>query len=185
MPPGNRFSPFAHPRGGLGHRFYVAAMVCVAIAACARPAERPVVTTGPLVTPTEPILSAAEEIVSRTNSERSKLRLPALARNAALMRAAQLHAEQMADVNRLAHELPGARYPTMDARIAAAGYRRSAAGENVADGYPSAAAVVAGWMTSPGHRENIVDKQFTEMGAGVAAAKSGRRYYVQVFARPR
>ncbi len=121
----------------------------------------------------------------RTNAERTKVRLPALARSELLMRAAQLHANQMAALNRMAHELPGAAYPTMDARLAAVGYRRSAAGENVAEGYPSSAAVVAGWMKSSGHRENIVDTQFTEMGAGVAPGRNGRLFYVQVFARPR
>ena len=56
---------------------------------------------------------------------------------------------------------------------------------NVAEGYPSPKAVVAGWMTSPGHRENIVSTTFTEMGAAVATARNGRTFYAQVFGRPR
>ncbi|MEO7770580.1 MAG: CAP domain-containing protein [Gemmatimonadaceae bacterium] len=129
--------------------------------------------------------AAADEIVVRTNAERARLGLPALARNAALMSAAQLQANQMAALNSMAHECPGAAYPTMDARLDAVGYRRGAAGENVAEGYPSALAVVTGWMKSPGHRENIVDTRFSEMGAGVAPGRNGRLYYVQVFAHPR
>lgn len=129
--------------------------------------------------------SAGEEIVARTNAERRKLGLPAFAQNAALMRAAQLQANQMAALNRMAHELPGAAYPTMDARLDAVGYRPAARGENVAEGYPSPAAVVSGWMTSQGHRENIVSPHFTEMGAGAASSRSGRKYYAQVFGGPR
>ena len=160
-------------------------VACCLAAACTPPASTPAPASAPAPAPSAPPSSTAEDIVVRTNAERSKLRLPVLARNAALMQAAQLHANQMAAFNRMAHDLPGAAYPTMDSRIAAVGYRRSYAGENVAEGYPGAAAVVAGWMTSPGHRENIVSTQYTEMGAGVATAKNGRPFYVQVFARPR
>jgi uncharacterized protein YkwD len=40
-------------------------------------------------------------------------------------------------------------------------------------------------MTSPGHRSNIVSTNFSEMGAGVATAKNGRKFYAQVFGHPR
>ena len=139
--------------------------------------------------PLPPSVSAtpaqAEELVTRTNAHRVALGLPPLARQAALMRAAQLQADQMAALNTMAHDLPHAAYPTLDARLAAVEYRMAASGENVAEGYPSAAAVVAGWMTSPGHRANIVATHFTQMGAGVATASNGHRFYAQVFGSPR
>jgi uncharacterized protein YkwD len=139
--------------------------------------------------PLSPVVSApnavGEEIVVRTNTERKTLGLAVLGRNAALMNAAQIQANQMAALSKMAHELPGAAYPTLDSRLDAVGYRMRATGENVAEGYPTAAAVVAGWMTSPGHRANIVSTHFTEMGGGVATGKNGRRYYAQVFASPR
>jgi uncharacterized protein YkwD len=146
-----------------------------------------VATTAPSsTTPVEATLNASgEEIVVRTNAERQALGLPALARNAALMSAAQLQADQMAALNTMAHDLPGAAYPSPSSRLDAVGYRMSASGENVAEGYPTPAAVVAGWMTSPGHRANIISTQFTEMGAGFATAKNGRKFYAQVFAHPR
>ena len=144
--------------------------------------DRPAPPLSPAVTASNPV---GEEIVVRTNAERKKLGLPALERNAPLMNAAQLQANQMATVSRMAHELPDAEYPSLDARLDAVGYRRRATGENVAEGYPSGAAVVAGWMTSPGHRANIVSTHFTEMGAGVATAKNGHRFYAQVFGSPR
>ncbi|MEP6999569.1 MAG: CAP domain-containing protein [bacterium] len=126
-----------------------------------------------------------EEIVVRTNVERKAVGVPALARNAALMNAAQLQANQMAARNIMAHQLAGAAYPSLDSRLAAVRYGARAAGENVAEGHPSSAAVVAGWMSSPGHRANIVSTHFTEMGAGAATAKNGRRFYAQVFGTPR
>ncbi|MEP6729555.1 MAG: CAP domain-containing protein [bacterium] len=122
----------------------------------------------------------------RSHERREKnLGLSTLVRNTTLMKAAQLHANQMAALNTMAHELPGAAYPSPRSRLDAVGYRMRAFGENVAEGYPSAAAVVAGWMTSPGHRANIVSTHFTEIGAGVATAKNGRPFYAQVFASPR
>jgi uncharacterized protein YkwD len=146
----------------------------------ARPQPTPL-PSGALV-PSSP---AAEELVVRTNSQRAALELPALRRSDALMRAAQLQADQMAAANYMAHEMPDAAYPSLDSRLDAVGYRVRASGENVAEGYPSSAAVVAGWMTSPGHRANIVSTHYTEMGAGVAVAKNGQRFYSQVFASPR
>lgn len=130
------------------------------------------------------LVPAGEEIVVRTGDERRKLGLSPLPRNDALMRAAQLHANQMAAARTMAHELPGAQFPTLGSRLAAVGYRMRASGENVAEGQPTPAAVVAGWMTSPGHRANIVSPHFTEMGAGVATSTAGRRFYVQVFGAP-
>lgn len=51
-------------------------------------------------------------------------------------------------------------------RMTRAGYTYSAAGENIAVGYLSAAAVVAGWLASPGHCRNIMSQSFTELGVG-------------------
>lgn len=154
-----------------------------ACAAVASPAPQRADPSPPVVATTTN--EAGEEIVVRTNGERKRMGLPEFARNAALMNAAQLQANQMAALNRMAHDLPGAAYPSLGSRLDATGYRMRTSGENVAEGYPSAAAVVAGWMTSPGHRDNITSTRFTQMGAGVAAAKSGRKFYAQVFASPR
>jgi uncharacterized protein YkwD len=59
-------------------------------------------------------------------------------------------------------------------------------GENIAAGRPTAAATFQGWMNSPGHRANILNPHFTEVGFGYASsAKSEyRHYWVQVFGRP-
>ena len=49
----------------------------------------------------------------------------------------------------------------------------------------NAAQVLESWMHSPGHRTNILNRNFTEMGAGYSIDRAGRPYYVQVFAEPR
>jgi uncharacterized protein YkwD len=138
--------------------------------------------------PTHPSTGAssavAEEIVMRTNDERRAVGAPGLLRSPALMRAAQIQADQMAAFGTMAHELPGATYPTLGSRLTAVGYQISAAGENIAEGQPTAASVMAGWMKSPGHRANILDTRYTEMGAAVARSAMGRLFYVQMFARP-
>lgn len=56
------------------------------------------------------------------------------------------------------------------------GLRYSAAGENIAAGYADAEAVMEGWMNSPGHRNNILNPDFKEIGVGVY-----NRYYTQMF----
>jgi uncharacterized protein YkwD len=126
----------------------------------------------------------AADVVKLPNVERTQYRRPALRPNARLMRAAQLQANQMAQASHMAHVLPDARYPRMEDRIAAANYRWKMLGENVAFGQANAAKVVDSWMHSRGHRTNILNSTFTEMGAGYAVDRSGRPYYVQVFGRP-
>jgi uncharacterized protein YkwD len=59
--------------------------------------------------------------------------------------------------------------PNFADRDGQAGYTDwSDIGENIAAGYPTPESVVAGWMASPGHRENILSAQFTEIGVGMA-----------------
>lgn len=56
-------------------------------------------------------------------------------------------------------------------------------GENIAYGYPTAKAVMRGWMGSEGHRRNILDKRFRKIGLGLARSADGTPYWVQDFAR--
>ncbi len=56
-------------------------------------------------------------------------------------------------------------------------------GENVAFGYPTGRAAVDAWMRSPGHRENILRRQFRQEGLG-AVSVGGVWYVAQVFGTP-
>jgi len=69
---------------------------------------------------------------------------------------------------------------TFVARAHAAGYRQPS-GENIAWGYPTAADVMAAWMASPHHRENILNCGARSIGTGVVYAANGIPYYTEVF----
>lgn len=126
----------------------------------------------------------AGTVLDLTNVERRRAGLAPLAGSSRLGQAAQLHADQLAAANRLEHVLTGGRYPAPIDRLAAAGYQWQAYAENIATGQPNAAAVLLSWMRSPGHRANILNAGYTELGVGYGVDGSGRPYYVQVFGRP-
>ena len=52
------------------------------------------------------------------------------------------------------------------------------AGENIAKGYATPEAVVKGWMNSPGHRANRLNKSFTHIGVGYV---ENGNYWTQMF----
>ena len=54
-------------------------------------------------------------------------------------------------------------------------------GENIAYGYASPDAVMAGWLNSPGHRANIENASFRAIGIGVVRASNGTYYWTQNF----
>jgi uncharacterized protein YkwD len=174
--------------------FCTAAIAAVAIGCASGPAPapattpsgpaRPAASAPPVAAPALDAAAVADEMVIRTNAARRAAGLPGLAKSVNLMQAAQLHADQMVKAGRMEHELPGQPYPTLKARLAAVQYDVRAAGENIAEGQRTAAEAVATWMDSPAHRANILSKDYTEMGSGVAAARNGRLYFVQVFGRP-
>lgn len=139
----------------------------------------------PRAAPARAVGSIADSIFALTNRERIRADLSPLRRNAQLTRAAQIQADQMAAAGKLSHEIAGARYPSMSSRLKAVGYTPRASGENIAEGYTSGAALVAGWMTSPAHRANILSAKYTETGVGTARSKSGRTYHAQLFGQPR
>jgi uncharacterized protein YkwD len=95
--------------------------------------------------------------------------------NKRLRRAAQAHTESMAFGDYFEHVGPAGATPA--ARLRAAGYISSShvgfeVGENIAWGTLRLAtprAIVASWMTSPGHRANILDPRYRETGIGVSA----------------
>ncbi len=69
---------------------------------------------------------------------------------------------------------------TMSQRVERAGYVGwMRLGENVAAGYPTIAAVMMGWMNSPGHRQNLLDARFVHLGVGQTT--NGSIYWTQDF----
>lgn len=124
-----------------------------------------------------------QEVLALTNQERAANGCPALALNGQLNVAADNHSEDMAARNYFDHSSPEGEGP--GARIADAGYQGRGWGENIAVGYGSAASVVEGWMNSPGHRANILNCGYNELGVGYAQGASNGYtqgiYWTQVF----
>ena len=120
-------------------------------------------------------------ILELCNRERAKKKLPPLEPNAELTEAARKHSTKMARRNKLSHKLDG---KTVAERVRDAGGRQVWLGENIAVGARSPGEVVTVWMKSRGHRENILDKHYTEIGIGIHIGQRGRKFYTQVFAAP-
>jgi uncharacterized protein YkwD len=129
--------------------------------------------------------SEASAVIELTNNERRSAGVAALRLSAALMTAAQLHANQMAALQRMEHTLSDGPYPTPADRLTAAGYAWRSYAENIAFNYQTPAAVISGWMGSSRHRANILNGSLTEIGAAVTRDGQGRPYWVQVFGVPR
>jgi uncharacterized protein YkwD len=68
--------------------------------------------------------------------------------------------------------------------MTAAGYTYRMAAENIAAGHRSPADVVKGWMNSPGHRANILNCGFTQIGVGYATGGTHGTYWTQNFGTP-
>ena len=121
----------------------------------------------------------AKEVLVLVNQERAKVGLSALKDNWQLARVARYKSEDMRDKNYFSHTSPT--YGSPFDMIKNFGIKYMAAGENIAMGQPTAAAVMKSWMNSPGHKSNILSKNFTELGVGVAKSKSGSVYWTQQF----
>lgn len=104
------------------------------------------------------------------NQERSKRGLRALRMNKRLTLAARRHAADMVQRDYFSHDSPsGADFVD---RIRRAGYGSPTLGEILAAGsgsYATPASTVRGWMNSAGHRANILNRRFREVGVGIAA----------------
>ena len=129
-----------------------------------------------------PVPSAEElVIIEKTNEERVKKGLHVLFINDSLMQSAKLQALRMAEKGQLDHVLRGqSEYRTVMNRVNYFDYVFSTVGENIACGQ-TYLTVVEDWMNSPGHRANILNPEFREIGVGINFASDGTPYFCQVF----
>lgn len=99
--------------------------------------------------------------------------------------AARLHSLDMAERGFFDHVNPDGVDPAE--RVVEAGYAYSITGENIAAGQRTPEEVVAGWMASPGHCQNIMLPEFSELGIGYVAdpGASFPHYWTQNFGHPR
>ena len=112
------------------------------------------------------------QVISYTNSDRARYGLAPLRVDPQLTAAARVRAQEI--VRKMSHTRPdGSSWSTVSPL---------AKGENIARGYRSAAAVTAAWLSSPGHRRNVLRESYGSIG--VAAYRvNGVTYWVQLFGR--
>ena len=114
----------------------------------------------------------AAQVMELVNEERAKLGLQPLRWNEALARAARVRGGEIAQV--FSHTRPdGTSWSTVSS---------SAYGENIAMGQRDAERVMASWMTSTGHRENILRASYGSIGV-CACTINGVMYWVQLFGK--
>ncbi|MBM2620886.1 CAP domain-containing protein [Actinoplanes sp. LDG1-06] len=160
-----------------------------------RPTKAPTKTTSPTKTKapkptrtTQPPTSGGgssdtvTEVIRLVNVERKAAGCGSLTGETRLHRAAQKHSDRQADQDTMSHQLPGE--ASMGDRVTAEGYRWGGVAENVAAGYRTPADVMDGWMNSPGHKANILNCGYKNIGVGVAKSSGGTLYWTQNFASP-
>jgi hypothetical protein len=123
------------------------------------------------------------EVIDLVNAERATQGLHPLTVDDNLATAARDHSEDMGLQGYFSHTSLDGR--TVPDRITAAGYSYNTYGENIAGGQPTPEAVIDAWMESSGHRANILNPIFCDIGVGYAylANSPYRHYWTQDFGR--
>ncbi len=146
----------------------------------ARTTKKPSTTKKATIATTTDTVATAHyesEVLRLVNIERAKQGLAALsASSAAAMQAADVRSAEIK--TSFSHTRPNG--SSCFTALEEAGISYRAAGENIASGYPTPSAVVAGWMNSDGHRANILSKNFTQLAVGY-----DNNSWVQLFYTPR
>jgi uncharacterized protein YkwD len=125
------------------------------------------------------------EMLAVVNRERRRARRAPLARDAALDRAAQQRADDMARRQYYGHTAPDG--ITFVEVLEDADYDAYSMAENIALGQDTVGEAMTGWMDSRGHRQNLLEADFTKVGFGVAIGifdDGPSKVWVQLFARP-
>ncbi len=117
-----------------------------------------------------------QEVVRLVNAQRAQNGLKPLAENWELSRVARYKSADMAGKRYFSHESPTYGSPYQMMRSFGISFR--SAGENIAYGQRTPAAVVGAWMNSSGHRANILNSSYTQIGVGYHEAGN---YWTQMF----
>lgn len=116
------------------------------------------------------------QVVALVNEQRALNGLNPLTLNSGLSNVAETKAQDMHDNNYFSHTSPT--YGSPFDMMTAFGISYSSAGENIAMGYATPDAVMNAWMNSPGHRANILNPSYTQIGVGFDASGN---YWTQEF----
>jgi RNA polymerase sigma factor (sigma-70 family) len=147
----------------------------------AEPTKKASPTPRPSTRPSRSVSSAPQtrsaptntvgQVVALVNDERAAAGCGPVAEDALLNESAQRHSADMDARDFFDHTNPDGADPGQ--RITAAGYRWSTYGENIAQGQQTPEAVMESWMNSPGHRANILNCSFKDIGVGVHDGPGG------------
>ena len=121
------------------------------------------------------------EVVRLVNAERAKAGIAPLTQNWELSRVARYKSQDFIDKKYFAHQSPT--YGSPFEMMKNFGMKYTSAGENIAYGQKTPAAVMQSWMNSAGHRGNILSPAYTQIGVGAAKAANGTLYWTQLFIR--
>ncbi len=99
--------------------------------------------------------------------------------NTKLAGVAETKAEDMRDKNYFSHTSPT--YGSPFDMMKQFGISYTAAGENIAKGQKTPESVMSAWMNSPGHRANIMNSNYEQIGVGYVTDSNGTTYWVQEF----
>lgn len=135
----------------------------------------------------QPLSESENLAIQALNNDRRQHCLNPLKPNITLAEVARRHAIDMMERDYFAHKSPEGIDPFQ--RIKKAGIRYKAAGENIYKGLydPIGEDIYIAQqflMTSPNHRRNILDSDFTEIGIGIVRSEDGWMYLVQCFIKP-
>ena len=122
------------------------------------------------------VASFEAEVVRLVNEIRAENGLQPLKANWELSRVARYKSQDMLDKGYFSHTSPTYGSPFQMMKAFGISYRT--AGENIAMGYSTPQAVVDGWMNSSGHRANILNASYTQIGVGYV---SRGNYWTQMF----
>lgn len=154
----------------------IVASAVLALSACQSQKSAGFTTPSPVYTNgLNTSVDAEGQILALINAERAQAGLPPLEYNGVLTRAARRHAQEQAQYGYFSHT--GRDGSSSAQRARRAGYDYCIVGENISMGHSSAQAAMQGWMVSKGHRDNILNRRFTEVGIGIAQGA----LYVTVF----
>lgn len=128
---------------------------------------------------TESAQTVSDQTINLVNKNRQQQNLATLQHDKNLSAIAKKKAEDMANNNYFAHVSPT--YGSVGNMLDHFNYNWTAYGENIAKGYKSPDTVVDGWMQSPGHRANILQPKFKNIGSGYATDTKGTTYWVHLF----
>lgn len=119
------------------------------------------------------------EVLRLVNAERAKHGLKALTMSTALIDLAEMKSRDMAEKRYFDHTSPTYGTPFQMLQNYGVSYR--SAGENIAAGQQTPESVMNSWMNSSGHRANILNGSYTEIGVGYYAGGQYGRYWTQLF----